>query len=64
LKNFMNILKDEKGQGMIEYIVALGGVVVIAVAIMAVLNTGLGGTDGTASDVVTSVNDAVNGQFE
>ena len=64
MKNFMNILKDEKGQGMIEYIVALGGVVVIAVAIMAVLNTGLGGTDGTASDVVTSVNDAVNGQFE
>ena len=33
MKNFMNILKDEKGQGMIEYIVALGGVVVIAVAI-------------------------------
>lgn len=59
----MNILKDEKGQGMIEYIVALGGVVVIAVAIMTVLNTGLG-TGGTASDVVTSVDGAVSGQFE
>ena len=63
MKNFMNILKDEKGQGMIEYIVALGGVVVIAVAIMTVLNTGLGGDNGTASDVVTSVDNAVNGQF-
>lgn len=63
MKNFMNILKDEKGQGMIEYIVALGGVVVIAVAIMTVLNGGLGGADGTASNVVTSVNEAVNGQF-
>ena len=63
MKNFMNILKDEKGQGMIEYIVALGGVVVIAVAIMTVLNTGLG-TGGTASNVVTSVNDAVSGTFE
>ncbi len=63
MKNFMNILKDEKGQGMIEYIVALGGVVVIAVAIMTVLNTGLG-TGGTASDVVTSVDGAVSGTFK
>ena len=63
MKNFMNILKDEKGQGMIEYIVALGGVVVIAVAIMTVLNTGLG-AGGTASDVVTSVDGAVSGEFK
>lgn len=63
MKNFMNILKDEKGQGMIEYIVALGGVVVIAVAIMTVLNTSLG-DGGTASNVVTSVNGAVSEDFK
>ena len=61
MKKFMGIMKNEKGQGMIEYIVALGGVVVIAIAIMSSLNSGV---STSADDVSGKVNDAVAGTYE
>ena len=60
MKKFMGIMKDEKGQGMVEYIVALGGVVVIAIAIMTSLNSG---TSTSADTVTGKVNNAVSGTY-
>jgi Flp pilus assembly pilin Flp len=61
MQKFLSIVKDEKGQGMLEYIVAVGGIVLIAAAILAALKLGLVGTDGnsgaskTLTDRVTNI---------
>lgn len=46
MHKFVGILKDEKGQGMLEYVVAVGGIVLIAAAILGALKLGLVGADG------------------
>lgn len=65
MQKFLSIVKDEKGQGMLEYIVAVGGIVLIAAAILAALKTGLvgagtngdGGAAKTLTDGVTNIVD-------
>ena len=61
MQKFLSIVKDEKGQGMLEYIVAVGGIVLIAAVILTALKLGLvgennnGGATKTLTDKVTSI---------
>ena len=68
MQKIKSILKDESGQGMLEYIVAIGGIVLIVSAIMIALRSGLvgsasGGEAATGSAVdtlITKVKSGVN----
>lgn len=57
MNKIKEILKSQKGQGVWEYMIILVGIGAVAVAITAVLNTGLvtgNGTDPSATENVTS----------
>ena len=62
MHKFVGILKDEKGQGMLEYVVAVGGIVLIAAAILGALKLGVVGADGKggATTSVGKVTDKIN----
>jgi len=47
-----NFLKEERGQGAIEYILLAGGVIVAAVVIFSIYT-------GMTTDTITSLNDSV-----
>ena len=59
----MQIIRDEKGQGMLEYIVAVGGIIVVAGIVITALKTGIVGSatgdDGATGTVIKNIDDAI-----
>ena len=54
MEKFMRIIRDEKGQGMLEYVVAVGGIILVAGLVITALKTGLvGDGNGGATKAVT-----------
>lgn len=59
LKKVMKIMKDERGQGVWEYMVALIGIAIVAYAVTSSLNTGLTADDGVVDTVTGKVGDII-----
>jgi hypothetical protein len=58
---YMEILKDEGGQGAAEYILLFGGVIVIAIAALLIYKSYFSGQSFNSNSDVTSVRATLGG---
>lgn len=52
LKNLKSVTKDEKGQGMVEYALIIGGIAIVVMAIFATLSGSLTAAFQAISDAL------------